>query len=154
MKKIRVGKARPAIYHQFNVKIEMSDGSVVLRRSQFPKDEIRLIQDQRNNPLWNPSRTDLVVLDANAGSSLDKFKQRYSSIFTLEDDSKQQEVPSPSKKEPISTKTTEEDAKIEPESELSDQDVFAADDYLSILDDSSQQIKTGKLAMKKKPKKK
>ena len=50
MKRIVQGKARPAIfYHQFETLVEMSDGSVIKRYSQAPKDEIRMINDQRNN---------------------------------------------------------------------------------------------------------
>lgn len=143
-KKIRLGKARPAIYHQFDVLVELSDGSVVRRRSQFPKNEIRLIQDQRNNPLWNPTRTDLVVVDANASGKVDRFKQKYGSIFSNEDTSKsvQQEGQSSAKK-------TESEA----ESAAGDEDEFGMDDYLSMLNDSSKQIKTGKLATKKRDKK-
>ncbi|CAR27439.1 hypothetical protein ZYGR_0I07140 [Zygosaccharomyces rouxii] len=143
-RKIRLGKARPAIYHQFDVLVELSDGSVVRRRSQFPKNEIRLIQDQRNNPLWNPTRTDLVVVDANASGKVDRFKQKYGSLFSSEDKSKgvqQEEQPSTKKAEP------------EAEVAAEDEDEFGMDDYLSLLNDSSKQIKTGKLATKKRDKK-
>ncbi|CCE61318.1 hypothetical protein TPHA_0A02360 [Tetrapisispora phaffii CBS 4417] len=168
LKKIRLGKARPAIYYQFDVKVELSDGSVIKRRSQFPKDEIRLIQDQRNNILWNKSRTDLVVVDANAGGSMDKFKQKYSSIFNVEDSKKgmgadaiEEEVAanivdaaketSEKTKSVKSGKITEDSKKDEPEVE---HDAFGVDDYLSILDDESSQIKSGKLAVKQRQKKK
>ena len=77
MKKIRLGKARPAIYHQFDVAVELSDGSVIMRKSQFTKAEIRLIQDQRNNILWNSFRRDLTIIDANSAVRLDKFKEKY-----------------------------------------------------------------------------
>ena len=46
-------KARPAIFYQFETLVEMSDGSVIKRYSQAPKDEIRMINDQRNNLMWN-----------------------------------------------------------------------------------------------------
>lgn len=149
LKKIRPGKARPAIYHQFNVKVELSDGSVISRRSQFPKDEFRLISDQRNNPLWNPSRDDLVVIDVNSGGSKDKFKQKYSSIFSVNDavDTKTEE------KEVKSSKETKTEDKKEAKKDA-EEDAFGVDDYLSLLDDSSKQIKTGKLAQKKKKDKK
>lgn len=156
LKKIRLGKARPAIYHQFNVKVELSDGSVITRRSQFPKDEIRLISDQRNNPLWNPSRDDLVLVDVNSGGSKDKFKQKYSSIFSMDDKADiVNETPvnkMEGKKEPKKEAKEEEKKKakeVEPE-----EDAFGVDDYLSLLDDSSKQIKTGRLIQKKKKDKK
>ncbi|QLG70260.1 hypothetical protein HG535_0A01980 [Zygotorulaspora mrakii] len=148
LKKIRLGKARPAIYHQFDVHVELSDGSVIVRKSQFPKDQIRLIQDQRNNPLWNPSRDDLVIVDATAGGSLDKFKQRYSSIFSIEEDPK-----TPDNETAMKTKS-EIPSKGEENAEIATEDTaLEIDDYLSLLDDSSKQISTGKLATKKKPKK-
>ncbi|CAI4059897.1 hypothetical protein SUVZ_04G3360 [Saccharomyces uvarum] len=149
-KKIRLGKSRPAIYHQFDVKMELSDGSVVVRRSQYPKSEIRLIQDQRNNPLWNPSRDDLVIVDANSGGSLDKFKKRYSSMFSVDtaapagSGSGEPKVPEGSEKE-AQVKKEEEKEVVE--------EAFGMDDYLSLLDDGEQQIKSGKLANKKRDKK-
>lgn len=148
-RKIRLGKARPAIYHQFDVLVELSDGSVVKRRSQFPKNEIRLIQDQRNNPLWNPSRTDLVVVDANASGRVDRFKQKYSSIFSIQDESKKLDTNDQESKK-VAPKS---EAKTDAEQPAEAEEDFGMDDYLSLLDDSSRQIKTGKLATKKKNKK-
>ncbi|GEQ66932.1 hypothetical protein JCM33374_g595 [Metschnikowia sp. JCM 33374] len=79
MKKIKMGAARPAIFHQFETFVEFSDGSVIKRRSQAPKDEIRLISDQKNNALWNPNRSDLSSGDLSAtgrvGSFMKKFAQ-------------------------------------------------------------------------------
>jgi len=49
MRKIKLGKARPAIFHQFETLVELSDGSVIKRRSQAPKDDIRIINDKRNS---------------------------------------------------------------------------------------------------------
>ncbi|QLQ82691.1 hypothetical protein HG537_0H04540 [Torulaspora globosa] len=141
LKKIRLGKARPAIYHEFTVQVELSDGSVITRRSQFPKAQLRLIQDQRNNPLWNPSRDDLVVVDANASGRLDKFEQRYGSMFSMK--SEKPNVETNAKKQ------TDEGQEAGPDSE----DAFEIDDYLSLLNEDSSQIKTGKLATKKKSKK-
>lgn len=80
MKKIRMGKARPTIFHQFDTLVELSDGSVIKRRSQAPKDEIRMISDQRNSTLWNPHRSDLVTVDPNAAGKVNKFKQRYAAF--------------------------------------------------------------------------
>lgn len=78
MRKIKMGKARPAIFHQFDTLVELSDGSVIHRRSQAPKDEIRMINDQRNSALWNPSRSDLISADPNATGKINKFKKRFS----------------------------------------------------------------------------
>lgn len=158
MKKIKLGKARPAIYHQFNVAVELSDGSIVMRKSQYPKDELRLIQDQRNNPLWNESRDDLIVIDANSAGSIDKFKQKYGAIFSAENEAQMAksahlEAAQANNK---SEDTEQQDEDIDTKKETDDSADSAAldiDDYLSLLDDSSQQIKTGKVASKKKAKK-
>lgn len=80
MRKIKLGRARPAIFHQFDTLVELSDGSVIKRRSQAPKDELRMISDSRNSTLWNPNRSDLVTVDPNATGKVNKFKQRYSSF--------------------------------------------------------------------------
>lgn len=80
MRKIKLGKARPAIFHQFETLVELSDGSVIKRRSQAPKDEIRMINDQRNSTLWNPNRSDLVTVDPNATGKINKFKQRFATF--------------------------------------------------------------------------
>lgn len=88
VKKIPLGKSRPAIYYQFDQYVELTDGSVIMRRSQYPNDELRLLQDQRNNPLWNPSREDLVMIDPNATSQVDKFNKRFSGMFGNVEDGK------------------------------------------------------------------
>ncbi|ODV65280.1 hypothetical protein HYPBUDRAFT_154093 [Hyphopichia burtonii NRRL Y-1933] len=85
MKKIEMGKSRPTIFHQFETLVELSDGSVIKRRSQAPKDEIRMISDQRNNVLWNPNRSDIVNIDPNTTGRVNKFKQRFSAFETKED---------------------------------------------------------------------
>ncbi|QLL34621.1 hypothetical protein HG536_0G04830 [Torulaspora globosa] len=141
LKKIRLGKARPAIYHEFTVQVELSDGSVITRRSQFPKAQLRLIQDQRNNPLWNPSRDDLVVVDANASGRVDKFEQRYGSMFSMKSEKPNAEV------------KAKEQAGEGQKADVGYEDPFEIDDYLSLLNEDSSQIKTGKLATKKKSKK-
>lgn len=91
MKKIQMGKARPAIFHQFDTLVELSDGSVIRRRSQAPKDEIRMISDQRNSLLWNPNRSDLTTADPNATGKVNKFKQRYS-VFQEEETSEESQA--------------------------------------------------------------
>lgn len=85
MKKIKLGKARPTIFHQFDTLVELSDGSVIKRRSQAPKDEIRMINDQRNSTLWNPHRSDLVTVDPNATGKVNKFKQKFSTFETKQE---------------------------------------------------------------------
>lgn len=80
MKKIKMGKARPTIFHQFETLVELSDGLVITRRSQAPKDEIRMISDQRNNLMWNPHRSDIEAVDPNATGKVNKFKQRYAAF--------------------------------------------------------------------------
>ncbi|CAN3475618.1 large ribosomal subunit protein bL31m [Diutina catenulata] len=77
MRKIEMGRARPTTYYQFDTLVELSDGSVIKRRSQAPKDEIRMISDQRNSNLWNPNRSDLVTSDPNATGKVSKFQQKY-----------------------------------------------------------------------------
>lgn len=83
-----MGKARPAIFHQFDTLVELSDGSVIKRRSQAPKDELRMINDQRNSPLWNPNRSDLVTADPNATGKVNKFKKRFSQFQAEEAEEK------------------------------------------------------------------
>lgn len=78
MRKIEMGKARPAMFHRFDTLVELSDGSVIRRSSQAPRDEIRMITDQKNSPLWNPNRLDLVTADPNATGKVNKFKKRFS----------------------------------------------------------------------------
>lgn len=142
LRKIRLGKARPAIYHQFEVQVELSDGSVITRRSQFPKDQIRLIQDQRNSPLWNESKKDLVIVDANSGGRMDKFKQKYASVYSIED-------------KPIEDVSAKKDVKQEAKAvEEQTDDDFGMDDYLTLLNTNAQEVqKGGKMATKKKDKK-
>lgn len=84
MKKIQMGKARPAIFHQFDTFVELSDGSVVKRRSQAPKDEIRMITDQRNSELWNPNRSDLSTSDLATGK-ISKFRAKFAAFDTTEE---------------------------------------------------------------------
>lgn len=161
VRKIPIGKARPPIYHQFDVAVELSDGSVIMRRSQYPKAEIRLIQDQRNNPLWNPSRSDLVVTDASAANKVNKFKQKYGAIYGgIEAEDTEKAVNTSQEKASVKVETGEvaeqkrkQENKVEDASEEDTGDLFGVDDYLSLLDDNSQQIKTGKLASKKRAKK-
>lgn len=77
MRKIGLGLARPAIFYQFDTLVELSDGSVVKRRSQAPKDEIRMIADQRNSTLWNPNRSNLSSAASLAAGRISQFNKRY-----------------------------------------------------------------------------
>ena len=93
MKRIVQGKARPAIFYQFETLVEMSDGSVIKRYSQAPKDEIRMINDQRNNLMWNPNNNDLrngeiggLGGDLQAKGKVNKFKQKFANSFEEEEE--------------------------------------------------------------------
>lgn len=147
LKKIELSKARPAIYHKFNCLTENSDGSVSIRRSQLPKDEHRLIQDMRNTPMWNPHRSDLEVVDANAGGRLEKFNKRFAQ-FTVQEEQSQE-------KEAKAAKETVEKEETVQEEEVKEADNLMLDDYLELLGQNVQDVqKGGKLAVKVKGKKK
>ena len=136
MRKIKLGKARPAIFHQFETLIELSDGSVIKRRSQAPKDEIRMINDQRNSTLWNPHRSDLASINPNATGKVNRFKQRFSS-FEQKDD---QEV-----------------ADVEMENAANSENIHTKskhDDYIELMGHNVEEVKGGKLLDKKSNKKK
>lgn len=107
MRKIRLGKARPAIFHQFDTLVELSDGLVIRRRLQAPKDEIRMINDQRNSVLWNPNRSDLVTVDPNATGKINKFKQRFAAF------EKESEKPEAAKPVGGAPKVDENDSYVE-----------------------------------------
>ncbi|KAK6458813.1 uncharacterized protein RJT20DRAFT_123906 [Scheffersomyces xylosifermentans] len=129
MRKIKLGKARPAIFYQFDTLVELSDGSVIKRRSQAPKDEIRMISDQRNSPLWNPNRSDLVTSDPNATGKINKFKQRFASFSGQTEE----EIP---KEDAVSAKEPEKESK--------------KDDLLELMGHNIQEVqKGGKLFNKK-----
>ena len=141
VRKIPVGKARPAIYYQFDVAVELTDGSVVMRRSQYPQDEIRLIQDQRNNPFWNPSRDDLVDVDPNSVGNIEKFKQRYSGMFgdtqnssELSSKGKKVEKKATSKSEDVKSKeaTNAKESASKSKGQVSSE----LDDFLDFLDET------------------
>lgn len=85
--KIKMGKARPAIFHQFDTLVELSDGSVIRRRSQAPRDEMRMMVDQRNHPLWNP-HSDVEAADVDATGKVSKFKEKFAQFEEEGDKSK------------------------------------------------------------------
>ncbi|GME99976.1 hypothetical protein B5S28_g2463 [[Candida] boidinii] len=146
MKKIRVGKARPAIYYKFNTHIELSDGSVIYRKSQYPKEEMRMITDQRNNHLWNQSKPDVSLLDAEAKGKLNKFKTKFAAFDQsglTESEIEEQRV-----KEENERKERLETGSVKKSDEESD-------DYLDILSGSYVEEKLGgNIAKKEKGKKK
>ncbi|ESW99406.1 hypothetical protein KL918_001663 [Ogataea parapolymorpha] len=146
-KKIRVGKARPAIYHKFDTLVELSDGSVITRRTQIPKEEARMIVDQRTNPLWNPSKPDMSQLDAENNGRMSKFKSRFSQFEhsgkTEEEVKAEQETLEKERRERILSGTG---VKL---------DETLADDYVSVLGESYVAPKLGgKVARKEKGSKK
>ncbi|KAG7698316.1 hypothetical protein KL930_001977 [Ogataea haglerorum] len=146
-KKIRVGKARPAIYHKFDTLVELSDGSVITRRTQIPKEETRMIIDQRTNPLWNPSKPDMSQLDAENNGRMSKFKSRFSQFEhsgkTEEEVKAEQEALEKERRQRILTGTG---VKL---------DETLADDYVSVLGDNYVAPKLGgKVARKEKGSKK
>ncbi|KAK6462983.1 hypothetical protein DFJ63DRAFT_99704 [Scheffersomyces coipomensis] len=137
MRKIKMGKARPAIFYQFDTLVELSDGSVVKRRSQAPKDEIRMISDQRNSTLWNPNRSDIVTIDPNSTGKVHKFKQRFA---FFEGNEEQSQIPN-------------ESADAQPDQEKIEQQQKASkanDDFLDLLGQNAEEVqKGGKLFNKK-----
>lgn len=136
MRKIKLGKARPAIFHQFETLVELSDGSVIKRRSQAPKDEIRMINDQRNSTLWNPHRSDLASINPNATGKVNKFKQRFASFEQKEE---------------------QDAAGIQSESVVDGENNQAKtkhDDYIELMGHNVEEVKGGKLLDKKSNKKK
>ncbi|OBA22184.1 hypothetical protein METBIDRAFT_86820 [Metschnikowia bicuspidata var. bicuspidata NRRL YB-4993] len=92
MKKIKMGAARPTIFHQFDTLVEFSDGSVIKRRSQAPKDEIRLISDQKNNALWNPNRSDLSNGDLSTTGRVGLFMKKFAQFQEEPAENKEQQT--------------------------------------------------------------
>ncbi|KAL6939939.1 hypothetical protein ACO0RG_003790 [Hanseniaspora osmophila] len=152
-KPIRPGHARPAFYYKFDVLVQLSDGSVIKRKSQYPKSEFKSLQDQRNTPLWNPARKDLVVLDVGSGK-VDRFKERYSNksdsfeaAASIETDA------AGSKDKKDAAVKTEEQKPVEQEDEPEGFDMSDVDDYLDLLgttESTGEVQKGGKVAVKRK----
>jgi hypothetical protein len=76
-KRLLPGKTRPAIYYTFDCRVELSDGSTYLRRSVFPKVEMRYLLDARNNPDYNPSRPNVKLVAQDASGKLASFKRKF-----------------------------------------------------------------------------
>lgn len=146
LKKIRIGKARPAIYYKFNTQVELSDGSVITRRSQYPKNELRMITDQRNTPLWNPSKPDASLLDAESKGKLNKFKSKFSSFEHSGKSDSEVEA---------ETKKAESERLQRLKTGIATKKVDAEDDdFLSMLSSNYEEEKLGgNLAQKEKKKK-
>lgn len=125
MRKIKLGKARPAIMYQFDTLVELSDGSVIKRRSQAPKDEIRMINDQRNSLRWNPHRADLDTSDLTATGKIGKFRSKYVGFSGEEETQDKKETKGKDAEKELSLE--EEEALKAKEKELSkarDQELF------------------------------
>lgn len=146
LKKIRVGKARPAIYFKFNTQVELSDGSVITRRSQYPKDQLTMITDQRNTPLYNPSKPDASLLDAESKGKLNKFKSKFASF--------DQSGKSAEEVEKEAKKAEEERLLRLKTGNITQKTEKDTDDLLDILSESYEEVKLGgNLAQKEKRKK-
>jgi hypothetical protein len=91
-RKLLPGKMRPHIYYKFDCVVELSDGSTITRRSQFPRVEWRYLSDQRNNPAWNPSKTNIKAVEADATGRLAKFKAKFGDFDSLTGDSEKAET--------------------------------------------------------------
>ncbi|VEU23732.1 DEKNAAC105053 [Brettanomyces naardenensis] len=147
VKKIRIGKARPAIYYKFDTLVELSDGSVIRRRSQFPKDELRMITDQRNNPIWNASKPDISLLDAEAKGKLSKFKSKFAAF---EDSGKTDEELETERKKVEQERKVRLETGTAPKKTKKDHD-----DWLDILESNyTEQKLGGNVAQKVRTKKK
>lgn len=76
-RKLTPGKTRPPIFYQFECLVELSDGSTYTRRSLYPRVEWKYLADQRNNPAYNPTRTNLKVVEADATGRLARFNEKF-----------------------------------------------------------------------------
>lgn len=98
-RKLRVGDTRPPIYYKFDCKVELSDGSTVTRRSQFPKIEWRYLADNRNNPKWNPTRRNVKAVESDATGRLAKFKQKFGFVDEIDSSSAETKTEATAKKD-------------------------------------------------------
>lgn len=76
------GKTIPSLYHLFEQHIQLTDGSVVKRVSQYPKKSIISLLDQRANIVYNPFRPDLAQKKVQS-STVDKFKMKFAATSTI-----------------------------------------------------------------------
>ena len=133
--KLRSEDVRPAIYYKFDQTVELSDGSTVKRKSVYPRVEWRMLQDQRNSSLWNPSKPDHKAMLAGESGKLAKFRRKFGGLGDINDS------------------TPEESTKADTASapEASDDSAFDLDDLMS---EDAQNITSGRLHQVKKPSKK
>lgn len=142
-RKLTPGKTRPAIYYKFDCRVELSDGSTIVRRSQYPRVEWKYLADQRNNIVWNPSRTNLKAVEADATGRLAKFKQKFGFVDPV--DSSDRDVAA-SETKTDSSKDIESNAAA-PKSSL-------IDDYYDLMGENFVPVQSGgKLAGKRRGKK-
>lgn len=80
LRKLESRYVRPAVYHKFEQKVELSDGSTILRKSVYPRVEYRMLQDQRSSPIWNPSKPNLKTLLAADNSKLASFRKKFGEL--------------------------------------------------------------------------
>lgn len=156
-RKLIPGKTRPAIYYKFDCRVELSDGSTFVRRSQFPRVEWRYLADQRNNIVWNPSRTNLKAIEADATGRLAKFKQKFGFI-DAPDSAERSEVAAPA----VSPAAAEDSAELKAEEATEAPSLEAEskprqtlmEDYLDLMGENFVPVQSGgKLAGKKRGKK-
>lgn len=78
--KLNFRYVRPAVYHKFEQTVELSDGSTIKRKSVYPKSEMRMLQDQRSAPIWNPSKPNLKLQLAKDNSKLAVFRKKFGGL--------------------------------------------------------------------------
>lgn len=145
-RKLTPGKTRPAIYYKFDCRVELSDGSTYVRRSQFPRVEWRYLADQRNNIVWNPSRTNLKAIEADATGRLAKFKQKFGFVDSV-DSAERAEAGAAEEGAEKAAKETVEAPKTQSRQSL-------MDDYLDLMGENIVPVQSGgKLAGKRRGKK-
>ncbi|XBW38387.1 hypothetical protein QEN19_003974 [Hanseniaspora menglaensis] len=76
------GKTIPSLYHLFDQYIQLTDGSVIKRVSQYPKKSIISLLDQRANIFYNPLRPDLAQKKIQS-STVDKFKMKFAATSSI-----------------------------------------------------------------------
>lgn len=142
-RKLTPGKTRPAIYYKFECRVELSDGSTIVRRSQYPRVEWKYLADQRNNIVWNPSRTNLKAIEADATGRLAKFKQKFGFVDPVDSSDRVD-----------SASETKADAAKESEPAAAAPKASLIDDYYDLMGENFVPVQSGgKLAGKRRGKK-
>lgn len=146
-RRLRVGDTRPPIYHKFECKVELSDGSTVTRQSQFPKVEWRYLSDIRNAPKYNPTRTNLKTTEIDSGGRMAKFQKKYGFTAGVEEDTEVKDEPKKVEKKVEKEKT--EDIPV------ANDEPLLSDDFEDLLGENFVPVQSGgKLAQRKKKGKK